>query len=53
MNDEENKFEIIEGDGSSINMSPVSNYITALKPKKNKNKKIIVPDNKKNKPKSK
>ena len=53
MENEEDKFEIVEGDGSDINMSPVSNYIAALKPKKNKYKKIIVPKDQKNKPNSK
>lgn len=46
MDNEEKEFEIVQGDGSNINMSPVSNYIASIKPKKNKTKKIIVPKSK-------
>ena len=34
-------LEIIEGDGSDINMSPVSNYIISMQPKTKKNQKML------------
>ena len=46
MEKEENNFEIIESDGSDINMSPVSNYIVSVKPKKGQSKKLVVPEEK-------
>ena len=47
MEKEEKIFEIIEGDGSNINMSPVSDYIVSIKPKKKKTKKVVIPKEKK------
>ena len=47
MEKEEKIFEIIEGDGSNINMSPVSDYIVSIKPKKKKAKKVVIPKEKK------
>ena len=49
MEKEDKPLEIIEGDGSEINMSPVSNYIISMKPQNKKSKKIIIPEEKKNK----
>lgn len=50
MSDNENhadKLEIVEGDGSGINMSPVSNYIIPMQPKmKSKKKKVVIPKSK-------
>lgn len=38
------KLEIINGDGSNIDMSPVHVHINSIKPKaKSKNKEIIIP----------
>lgn len=48
MEKEENKeFEIIEGDGTGINMSPVSNHIISIEQKTKKAKSLIVPKEKK------
>ncbi len=42
------KLEIINGDGSNIEMSPVRTHITSIKPKtKSNNKKVIIPKSKK------
>ena len=42
------KLEIINGDGSNIDMSPVRTHITSIKPKaKDKSKKVIIPKTKK------
>ena len=42
------KLEIINGDGSNIDMSPVHVHINSIKPKvKNKNQKVIIPKGKK------
>lgn len=46
MDNNEKKLEIIEGDGSNINMSPVLDYIVPVKSKKDKAKKLIVPTEK-------
>ena len=44
------KLEIIAGDGSNIDMSPVSVHLTSMKPKsKEKNKKVIIPKSNENK----
>mgnify|MGYP006988921770 CR=1 FL=1 len=40
-------IEIVEGDGSGINMSPVSNHIVSLEQKTKKGKKLIIPQEKK------
>ena len=46
---ENNKLEIVTGDGSDIEMSPVEVHINAIKPKsKDKNKKVIIPETKMN-----
>lgn len=52
MDDEKNKkneIEIISGDGSNLDISPVYEYINVAKPKnkEKKQKEIIVPKNKK------
>ena len=47
MNSEGKNLEIIEGDGSNINMSPVSDYIVSIQPKNRKSKKLVVPEEKK------
>ena len=50
MSEKEDKLEIIEGDGSDINMSPVSNYIISMQPKtKKKSKKEVIPNSSKSK----
>lgn len=49
MEKDEKILEIIEGDGSNINMSPVSDYIISVQPKKKKNKNLIIPKAKKSK----
>ncbi len=50
MSEKEDKLEIIEGDGSGINMSPVSNYIICMQPKtKKKSKNVVIPNDSKNK----
>lgn len=50
MSEKEDKLEIIEGDGSGINMSPVSNYIISMQPKtKKKSKKVVIPNSSKSK----
>lgn len=42
------KIEIINGDGSNLNISPASNYIDIEKPKEEKEKKkIVIPKEKK------
>ncbi|MBQ9298060.1 MAG: hypothetical protein IJ223_03340 [Clostridia bacterium] len=44
------RLEIIDGDGSNIDMSPVHVHINSIKPKSNeKKKKVIIPKEKKNK----
>lgn len=48
MSEEKKKIEVIDGDGSTLKISTVYNYIKDVKPKGRKNdKKIIVPDEKK------
>ena len=48
MENQENKeFEIIEGNGTDINMSPVLNHIVSIEQKTKKAKKLIVPKEKK------
>lgn len=47
MKEKEDNLEIIEGDGSEIDMSPVSDYIVPIKPKNGKNKRLIIPEEKK------
>ena len=50
-NEKDNKkeIEVISGDGSNLDISPVYEHINAAKPKSKdkKNKNIIVPGNKK------
>ena len=48
--EKENKIEIVNGDGSTLDISPVYEHIEAVKPK-NKDKKpknIVIPGQKKN-----
>ena len=47
MKEKEDNLEIIEGDGSGIDISPVSYYIVPIKPKNGKNKRLIIPEEKK------
>ena len=48
MSEEKKKIEVIDGDGSTLKISTVYNYIKYVKKKRRKNdKKIIVPDEKK------
>lgn len=47
MDKKDDNLEIIEGDGSGINMSPVLDYIVPIKPKDGKAKKLIIPKEKK------
>ena len=50
MSEKEDKLEIIEGDGSGINMSPVSNYIISMQPRpKKKTKNVVIPNASKSK----
>lgn len=50
MSEKGDKLEIIEGDGSDINMSPVSNYIISMQPKtKKKSKNVVIPNASKSK----
>ena len=48
---EENEIEVVSGDGSEIEISPVYEHLNALKPKiadeKDKKKQIIIPEVKK------
>lgn len=45
---EKKKLEIIAGDGSNIDMSPVHVHINSIKPKvKNKKQNVIIPKSKK------
>nr|DAL16340.1 MAG TPA_asm: hypothetical protein [Caudoviricetes sp.] len=45
---ENKRLEIIEGDGSNIEMSPVLSHINSIKPKpKEKKSKVIIPETKK------
>ena len=46
-NEEEKKIEIVSGDGSDLDISPVYDHIDIEKPKEKEKKKIIIPDNKK------
>lgn len=50
MSEEKKDIEIIKGDGSNLNISPVYEHISAAKPKsKDKNpKNIVIPNEKKN-----
>lgn len=50
---EKKELEIVSGDGSELEFSPVFEHLNAIKPKtkseKEKNKKIVIPEVKKNK----
>lgn len=43
MDNESKELEIVEGDGTGINMSPVSNHIISIEQKNKKAKKLIIP----------
>ena len=46
--EETNEIEIIMGDGSDLQISPVEDWMNDLKPKSSKNKKkVIIPKEKK------
>ena len=48
MSKEDKKLEVVDGDGSTLEISPVYDHIKDVKPKGKKNdKKIIVPSEKK------
>ena len=47
MSNKEKDFEIVEGDGTGIEMSPVSDYIVSIKPQKSTAKEIVIPQEKK------
>ena len=48
MSDKNSKIKVIDGDGSTLDISPVYNHIKDVTPKpKNNKKKIIVPNEKK------
>ena len=44
---DENKIEIVSGDGKDLDISPVYDHIDIEKPKDKDKKNIIIPDNKK------
>lgn len=47
MSDNQKKIEVISGDGSELDISPVYEHLTVAKPKpKDKSKKIIIPKEK-------
>ena len=48
MSDENKKIEIVSGDGSVLNISPVYNHLNAAKPKTEKPKDIVIPKEKNN-----
>ena len=50
-NEEKKDIEVIQGDGKDLDISPVYNHIILDEPKKNKgqDKKIVIPEKKKNK----
>lgn len=49
MDNEDKKIEIVDGDGSELNISPVYKHLNIAKPKPkdNKDKKVIIPEEKK------
>lgn len=48
MSKDDKKLEVVDGDGSTLNISPVYNHIKDVKPKGKRNdQKIIVPNEKK------
>lgn len=49
MDNEDKKIEIVDGDGSDLNISPIYKHLNIAKPKtkSNKEKKIIIPEEKK------
>lgn len=48
MSEKNKKIEVVDGDGSNLDISPVYNHFKDVKPKGKRNdKKIIVPDEKK------
>jgi len=48
MSEENKKIEVVDGDGSTLDISPVYNHIKDVTPKPKSNKKnIIVPNEKK------
>ena len=49
MDKEDKKIEIVDGDGSELNISPIYKHLNIAKPKTkdNKDKKVIIPDEKK------
>lgn len=53
MENEKKELEIVNGDGTELDVSPVFEHLNALKPKtkdaEEKKKKIVIPEVKKNK----
>ena len=48
MSEKNKKIEVVDGDGSNLDISPVYNHFKDVKPKGKRNdQKIIVPDEKK------
>lgn len=43
MDKENNKIEIVSGDGSNLDISPVYEHLESEKPKNNKPKNIVIP----------
>lgn len=46
-NEIKKEIEIVNGDGSDLDISPVYDHIDAVKPKKDKPKNIVIPGEKK------
>lgn len=49
MEKDSKKIEIVSGNGKDLNISPVYDHIDIQKPKEKGKKKIIIPENKKEK----
>ena len=47
MSDENKKIEVVPGNGSDLNISPVYDHLNAIKPKTEKPKDIVIPKEKK------
>ena len=48
MSDENKKIEVVSGNGSDLDISPVYDHLNAAKPKTEKPKDIVIPKEKKN-----
>ena len=47
MSDENKKIEVVSGNGSDLNISPVYDHLNAIKPHTDKPKDIVIPKEKK------